>query len=121
MMMLPTEVIESVLYESGINRAKTKEIIERSKLVMSERLIDIQPYMNSLYMKAIELGVKPAANGTISEQQAVKLLGKSKAFFRVARLQNRLTPNCILIGKEYRYTIYNIAEYLAKRDSYKAL
>lgn len=60
MMMLPIEVIESVLYESGINRAKTKEIIERSKLVMSERLIDIQPYMNSLYMKAIELGVKPA-------------------------------------------------------------
>lgn len=120
-MMLPTEVIESVLYESGINRAKTKEIIERSKLVMSERLIDIQPYINNLYVKAIEMNIKPSQNGTISEQQAVKLLGKSKAFFRVARLQNRLTPNCILIGKEYRYTIFNIAEYLAKRDSYKAL
>lgn len=119
--MLPTEVIESVLYESGINRAKTKEIIERSKLVMSERLIDIQPYMNSLYMKAIELGVKPAANGTISEQQAVKLLGKSKAFFRVARNYKRLTPASILVENGYRYTLYDLAEYLAKRDSYKAL
>lgn len=120
-MMLPIEVVESVLYESGINRAKTREIIERSKLVMSERLIDIQPYMNSLYMKAIELGVKPAANGMISEQQAVKLLGKSKAFFRVARLQKRLTPASILVENGYRYTLYDLAEYLAKRDSYKAL
>lgn len=49
------------------------------------------------------------------------MLGKSKAFFRVARLQKRLTPDCVLVGNEYRYTIYNIAEYLAKRDSYKAL
>lgn len=119
--MLPIEVIESVLYETGINRAKTKEIIERSKLVMSERLIDIQPYMNSLYMKAIELGVKPAANGTISEQQAVKLLGKSKSFFRVARNYKRLTPASILVENGYRYTLYDLAEYLAKRDSYKAL
>lgn len=121
MMMLPIEVVESVLYESGINRAKTREIIERSKLVMSERLIDTQPYMNSLYMKAIELGVKPAANGTISEQQAVKLLGKSKSFFRVARNYKRLTPASILVENGYRYTLYDLAEYLAKRDSYKAL
>lgn len=121
MMMLPIEVVESALYESGINRAKTREIIERSKLVMSERLIDIQPYMNSLYMKAIELGVKPAANGTISEQQAVKLLGKSKSFFRVARNYKRLTPASILVENGYRYTLYDLAEYLAKRDSYKAL
>ena len=120
-MMLPIEVIESVLYESGINRAKTKEIIERSMLVMSEKSVDIQPYMNSLYVKAIELGVKPAANGTISEQQAVKLLGKSKSFFRVARNYKRLTPASILVENRYRYTLYDLAEYLAKRDSYKAL
>ena len=120
-MMIQPEIIETVLQENGINRPDAKMIVEQLKMVMSERSGDIQPYMNSLYMKAIELGVKPAANGTISEQQAVKLLGKSKAFFRVARLQKRLTPDCVLVGNEYRYTIYSIAEYLAKRDSYKAL
>lgn len=120
-MMIQPEIIETVLQENGINRPHAKMIVEQLKMVMSERSGDIQPYINNLYVKAIEMNIKPSQNGTISEQQAVKLLGKSKAFFRVARLQNRLTPNCILIGKEYRYTIYNIAEYLAKRDSYKAL
>lgn len=47
---------------------------------MSERSGDIQPYINNLYVKAIEMNIKPSQNGTISEQQAVKLLGKSKAF-----------------------------------------
>lgn len=120
-MMIQPEIIETVLQENGINRAQAKTIVEQVKLVVSERSGDIQPYINNLYVKAIEMNIKPSQNGTISEQQAIKLLGKSKAFFRVARLQKRLTPDCVLVGNEYRYTIYNIAEYLAKRDSYKAL
>lgn len=120
-MMIQPEIIETVLQENGINRPDAKKIVEQLKKVMSERSGDIQPYINNLYVKAIEMNIKPSQNGTISEQQAVKLLGKSKAFFRVARLQKRLTPDCVLVGNEYRYTIYNIAEYLAKRDSYKAL
>ena len=119
--MIQPEIIETVLQENGINRAQAKTIVEQVKLVVSERSGDIQPYINNLYVKAIEMNIKPSQNGTISEQQAVKLLGKSKAFFRVARLQKRLTPDCVLVGNEYRYTIYNIAEYLAKRDSYKPL
>ena len=120
-MMISSEVLEMVLYESGINRASAKNILDRSKLVMSERSIELQPYMNSIYMKAIDLGIKPSENGTISEQQAVKLLGKSKAFLRVARVQNRLTPNCVLSGKDYRYTFHDLAEYLAKMNRYKSL
>ena len=120
-MMIQPEVIETVLQENGINRAQAKTIVEQVKIVMSERSANIQSYIDALYIKAIERNIKPSQNGTISEQQAVKLLGKSKAFFRVARLQKRLTPDCVLVGNEYRYTIYNIAEYLAKRDSYKAL
>ena len=120
-MMIQPEIIETVLQENGINRPDAKMIVEQLKMVMSERSGDIQPYIHNLYVKAIEMNIKPSQNGTISEQQAVKLLGKSKAFFRVARLQKRLTPDCVLVGNEYRYTIYNIAEYLAKRDSYKAL
>lgn len=119
--MIQPEIIETVLQENGINRAQAKTIVEQVKLVVSERSGDIQPYVNNLYVKAIEMNIKPSQNGTISEQQAIKLLGKSKAFFRVARLQKRLTPDCVLVGNEYRYTIYNIAEYLAKRDSYKPL
>jgi len=120
-MLVSVEIFETVLQENGIPRHNAREIIERSMLVMSEKSVDIQPYMNSLYVKAIELGVKPAANGTISEQQAVKLLGKSKSFFRVARNYKRLTPASILVENGYRYTLYDLAEYLAKRDSYKAL
>ncbi len=120
-MMISSEVLEIVLHENGINRTSAKMIIEHSKSVMLERLTDTQSYINNLYIKAIELSIKPSQNGTISEQEAVKLLGKSKAFFRVARTQKRLTPACFLVGNEYRYTIQSLAEYLAKRDSYKPL
>lgn len=119
--MIQPEIIETVLQENGINRAQAKMIVEQVKLVVSERSANIQPYINTLYVKAIEMNVKPSQNGTISEQQAVKLLSKSKAFFRVARLQNRLLPECVMVEKGYRYTIHDLAEYLAKRDSYKPL
>ncbi|PJI36327.1 hypothetical protein [Acinetobacter pseudolwoffii] len=120
-MMIQPEIIETVLQENGINRPDAKMIVEQLKMVMSERSGDIQPYINNLYVKAIEMNIKPSQNGTISEQQAVKLLGKSKAFFRVARNYKRLTPASILVENGYRYTLYDLAEYLAKRDSYKAL
>lgn len=120
-MMISSEVLEMVLYESGINRASAKSIVERSKLVMAEKAVDIQKYMNTLLVKAIELGIKPSQNDTISEQEAVKLLGKSPAFLRVARAQNRLTPNCVISGDKYRYTFHDLAEYMAKIDSYKPL
>src|SRR5699024_1173895 len=93
-MMIQPEIIETVLQENGINRPQAKMIVEQLKMVMSERSANIQSYIDALYIKAIEMNIKPSQDGTISEQQAVKMLGKSKAFFRVARLQKRLTPDC---------------------------
>lgn len=120
-MMIQPEIIETVLQENGINRPDAKMIVEQLKKVMSERSGDIQPYINNLYVKAIEMNIKPSQNGTISEQQAVKLLGKSPSFLRVARAQKRLTPNCVISGDKYRYTFHDLAEYMAKIDSYKPL
>ena len=41
-MMISSEVLEIVLHENGINRTSAKMIIEHSKLVMLERLTDVQ-------------------------------------------------------------------------------
>ncbi|MEB3754303.1 hypothetical protein [Acinetobacter sp. MD2(2019)] len=120
-MLVTTEVFEQVLQECGINWATIKEAVNRSKYLMSEKSEDRQKYLDKLYLKAIDLGIKPTENGTICEQQAIRLLGKSPAYFRVARKQGRLTPNCVLIGNTYRYTMYDLAEYLEKKDRYKAL
>lgn len=120
-MLVTVEIFERVLQESGIPRHSAREIVERSMLVMSEKSVEIQKYMNVLLVKAIELGIKPSQNDTISEQEAVKLLGKSPAFLRVARAQKRLTPNCVISGDKYRYTFHDLAEYMAKIDSYKPL
>ena len=68
-MMISSEVLEIVLHENGINRTSAKMIIEHSKLAMLERLTDVQSYINNLYIKAIELSIKPTHNGTISEHR----------------------------------------------------
>ncbi|MEN8400692.1 hypothetical protein [Acinetobacter towneri] len=120
-MMVQPEIIETVLQENGINRAQAKSIVEQVKKAALDREADLSHYLNKLYVAAIEKGIKPCANGTLSEQQAVQILNKSKSFFRVARNQKRLTPRCVQIGIEYRYTLRDLAEYLAKRDSYKPL
>ncbi|MBF7690891.1 MerR family transcriptional regulator [Acinetobacter pollinis] len=120
-MLISTDILEQVLQENGINWVTTKDIINRSKKMMSESSVDQQIYLDKLYLKAIELMIKPSDNGTISEQQAIKLLGKSPAFFKVARNQGRLTPNYMIVGNGYRYTLNDLAEYMAKRDKQKPL
>lgn len=119
--LVSVEIFETVLQENGIPRHNAREIIERSMLVMAEKSLESHKYMNILLVKAIEMGVKPSKNNTISEQEAVKLLGKSPAFFRAARFQKRLTPNCVISYNKYRYTFHDLAEYMAKVDSYKPL
>ena len=47
-MMISSEVLEVVLHENGINRTSAKMIIEHSKLIMIERLNDVQSYINNL-------------------------------------------------------------------------
>ena len=65
-MMIQPEIIETVLQENGINRPDAKMIVEQLKKVMSERSGDIQPYINNLYVKAIEMNIKRGGSGNLN-------------------------------------------------------
>lgn len=118
-MHISLDIFEQILYEHGIPRHSVREIIEQYKSTIAEKSEDIQKYMTHLLVQAVQEGIKPSKGDTISELEATKILGKCPAFFRVARVQNRLTPRSLKFGKNYRYTFHDLAEYLAKINSYK--
>lgn len=115
-MLVSDEVIKNVLSSHGLNyrevvsiHAAMLEQMQQQQTTQRQQLC-----LNALYLKCLELGIKPANDGSVTEWQACKLLGKSAGYLRQARHAKRATPQGRIEKNKYIYTLSALADYQAK-------
>ena len=65
--------------------------------------------ITKLLNRAMSKGITTATDGTLSEQDAIKILGKSKDYFSVRNHYGKPIPRYKAVGNQRRYTITDLA------------
>ena len=65
--------------------------------------------ITKLTSRAISKGISTAADGTVSEKDAINILGKSKDYFSVRNYHGKPIPSHKAVGNQRRYTITDLA------------
>mgnify|MGYP006932315159 CR=1 FL=1 len=101
--------LQRTMYQHGITEKLVNEIISdalRQGEDFSEALdVEITKLMN----RAINKGITSATDGTVSEKDALKILGKSKDYFSVRNHYGKPIPSHKAVGNQRRYTITDLA------------
>ena len=71
--------------------------------------LDIE--INKLMNRAVNFGITVATDATVSEKDAIKILGKSKDYLSVMNHYGKPIPNYKAVGNQRRYTLTDLAAF----------
>lgn len=107
--LIKLDYLKRVLEQENLSPMQIQRIIQ-SAMFQNEPYADILEREESkLIIKAAELGIKAANDGTLKESEAVRILQKSKDYLSSRVSMGKSIPNYKPVGYCRRYTITDLA------------
>lgn len=101
--------LQRAMYQHGYTEKAINALISdalRQGEDFNEALdVEITKLMN----RAMSKGITTATDGTLSEKDAINILGKSKDYFSVRNHYGKPIPSFKAVGNQRRYTITDLA------------
>ena len=101
--------LQRTMYQHGIKEKLVNEIISDALRQGEDFIEALDVEITKLMNRALSKGITTATDGTLSEQDAIKILGKSKDYFSVRNHYGKPIPRYKAVGNQRRYTITDLA------------
>lgn len=101
--------LQRTMYQHGIKEKLVNEIISDALRQGEDFNEALDVELTKLMNRAINKGITTATDGTLSEQDAIKILGKSKDYFSVRNHYGKPIPSYKAVGNQRRYTLTDLA------------
>ena len=103
--------LQRTMYQHGITEKLVNEIISDALRQGEDFNEALDVELTKLMNRAISKGITAATDGTVSEKDAIKILGKSKDYFSVRNHYGKPIPSYKAVGNQRRYTLTDLAAF----------